>query len=120
MKLLLDENLEAAILRGLLRLSPDLDVVRVVDVGLAGAPDQAVLAWAAEQGRVVVSRDRAAMSLEAARRIEAGERWSSPSRVGVDPGVCSGGRARGGHRIHPLLRREKSTRGWLRPPPHFF
>jgi predicted nuclease of predicted toxin-antitoxin system len=73
MKLLLDENLEAAILRGLLRLSPDLDVVRVVDVGLAGAPDQAVLAWAAEQGRVVVSRDRATMSLEAARRIEAGE-----------------------------------------------
>jgi len=73
MKLLLDENLEAAILRGLLRLSPGLDVVRVVDVGLAGAPDQAVLAWAAEQGRVVVSRDRATMSLEAARRIEAGE-----------------------------------------------
>jgi predicted nuclease of predicted toxin-antitoxin system len=73
MKLLLDENLEAAILRGLLRLSPGLDVVRVVDAGLASAPDQAVLAWAAEQGRVVVSRDRATMSLEAARRIEAGE-----------------------------------------------
>jgi len=73
MKLLLGENLEAAILRGLLRLSPGLDVVRVVDVGLAGAPDQAVLAWAAEQGRVVVSRDRATMSLEAARRIESGE-----------------------------------------------
>jgi predicted nuclease of predicted toxin-antitoxin system len=73
MKLLLDENLEAAILRGLLRHSPGLDVVRVVDVGLAGAPDQAVLAWAAEQGRVVVSRDRATMSAEAARRIESGE-----------------------------------------------
>ena len=73
MKLLLDENLEAAILRGLLRRSPGLDVVRVVDAGLAGAPDPAVLAWAAEQGRVVVSRDRATMSLEAARRIEAGE-----------------------------------------------
>ncbi|GAO74271.1 MULTISPECIES: DUF5615 family PIN-like protein [Meiothermus] len=73
MKLLLDENLEAAILRGLLRVRPGLDVVRVVDVGLAGAPDQAVLAWAAEGSRVVVSRDRATMSLEAARRIEAGE-----------------------------------------------
>ncbi|MBO1438564.1 DUF5615 family PIN-like protein [Meiothermus sp. CFH 77666] len=62
MKLLLDENLEAAILRGLLRVHPGLDVVRVVDVGLTGAPDPMVLAW-----------DRATMSLEAARRIEAGE-----------------------------------------------
>ncbi|GEM82208.1 DUF5615 family PIN-like protein [Meiothermus hypogaeus] len=59
MKLLLDENLEAAILRGLLRVRPGLDVVRVVDVGFAGAPDRVVLAWAAKQTRVVVSRDRA-------------------------------------------------------------
>ena len=126
MKLLLDENLEAAILRGLLRRSPGLDVVRVVDVGLAGAPDPAVLAWAAEQGRVVVSRDRATMSLEAARRIEAGEPMPGlllirrGASVGVDPGVCSGGRARGGHRIHPLLRREKSTRGVASATPSLF
>jgi hypothetical protein len=38
MKLLLDENLEAAILRGLLRRSPGLDVVRVVDVVIEYIP----------------------------------------------------------------------------------
>lgn len=76
MKFLLDENVEAAVLRGLLRLYPGLDAVRAVDVGLAGEPDGKVLAWAAREGRVVVSRDRATMGLGAARRIEAGERMS--------------------------------------------
>jgi predicted nuclease of predicted toxin-antitoxin system len=84
MKLLLDENLEAAILRGLLRVRPGLDVVRVVDVGLAGAPDQAVLAWAAEGSRVVVSRDRATVNYPALKggacgkpraRVDQGKRY---------------------------------------------
>lgn len=73
MKLLFDEDVEAALPRGLLRRLPHADVVRVVEVGLQGKPDAEVLAWAAREGRVVVSRDRATMSLEAKRRIEGGE-----------------------------------------------
>ncbi|GGN01271.1 hypothetical protein GCM10007092_14120 [Thermus composti] len=72
MKLLLDENVETALLRGLLRRRPGTDVLRVVDVGLGGRSDAEVLAWAAERGRVVVSKDRATMGLEAIRRLEAG------------------------------------------------
>jgi predicted nuclease of predicted toxin-antitoxin system len=81
-RLLLDENVEKALLNvfpwresnlGLRRRHPGLDVVRVVDVGLGGKPDLEVLEWAAREGRVVVSRDRATLSAEAARRIEGGK-----------------------------------------------
>jgi hypothetical protein len=42
-------------------------------VGLGGRPDTEILEWAAREGRVVVSRDRATLSAEAARRIEGGK-----------------------------------------------
>jgi hypothetical protein len=58
-RLLLDENVEKALLLGLRRRHPGLDVVWVVDEGLGG--------------RVVVSRDRATLSAEAPRRIEGGK-----------------------------------------------
>jgi predicted nuclease of predicted toxin-antitoxin system len=48
-------------------------VVRVVDVGLGGRSDPEILEQAAREGRVVVSRDRATLSAEAARRIEGGK-----------------------------------------------
>ena len=82
MRLLLDENVEKALLNvfpwresnlGLRRRHPGLDVVRVVDVGLGGRSDTEILEWTAREGRVVVSRDRATLSAEAARRIEGGK-----------------------------------------------
>ena len=39
MKLLADENFHGAIVRGLLRQRPNLDLVRVTDVGLGEADD---------------------------------------------------------------------------------
>ena len=72
MKFLLDENVEKALFLGLKRRHPELDVVRVVDVGLGGKPDLEVLEWAAQERRVVVSRDRATLSAEAVRRVEEG------------------------------------------------
>ena len=56
-RLLADENLNNDIVRGLLRRKPDLDIVRVQDVGLSGADDSTVLAWAAQQGRVLLTHD---------------------------------------------------------------
>ena len=55
--LLADENFNNDILRGVLRRKPDADIVRVQDVGLSGADDPAVLAWAAEAGRVLLTHD---------------------------------------------------------------
>lgn len=73
MRLAADENLDGRISRGLLRRRPDLDVVRVQDVGLEATDDRAILVWAAEEGRVVLSHDVRTMTAFAAARIHAGE-----------------------------------------------
>ena len=52
-----DENFNGDIVRGLRRRDPDLDLIRVQDVGLSGADDDAILEWAANEGRVVVTHD---------------------------------------------------------------
>lgn len=46
-KLLADENLDNTIIRGLLRRNPDVDIVRVQDIGLSREDDPVVLEWAA-------------------------------------------------------------------------
>jgi predicted nuclease of predicted toxin-antitoxin system len=72
LSLLADENLDGNIVRGLLRRVAGLDIVRVQEVGLCGADDPAVLAWAAEQGRVLVTHDVETVTRFAYERVEAG------------------------------------------------
>ncbi|MEC4816330.1 MAG: DUF5615 family PIN-like protein [Scytonema sp. PMC 1069.18] len=50
MRLLTDENFNGSILRGLIRRLPELDIVRVQDVGLIHADDSTILEWAANEG----------------------------------------------------------------------
>ncbi len=57
LRLAADENLNNDLVRGLLRRQPDRDIVRVQDAGLSGADDPTVLAWAAQQGRVLLTHD---------------------------------------------------------------
>src|SRR5258705_259685 len=66
LRLLSDENFNGDIVRG-------LDLVRVQDVGLEGADDPDVLAWAAENNRIVLTHDRATMPDFAYARVLAGE-----------------------------------------------
>ncbi len=72
MKLLADENFRGAIVRGLLRRRPDLDLVRVPDVGLMEADDPTILAWAASEGRLVLTHDAATFIGFAYHRVDAG------------------------------------------------
>jgi Domain of unknown function (DUF5615) len=53
LRLLADENFNGSIVRGLVCRQPEVDVVCVQDVGLSGADDRTVLAWAASEGRVL-------------------------------------------------------------------
>lgn len=71
--LLADHNFREPILRGLLLRLPGLDVVTARRVGLAGAPDPDVLAWAAANGRVVLTHDRQTMAGFAYARVATGE-----------------------------------------------
>jgi hypothetical protein len=47
--------------------------VRVQDVGLTGADDAAILRWAAQEGRVVITHDVSTMTHYAYERARAGE-----------------------------------------------
>ncbi|MEA5534404.1 DUF5615 family PIN-like protein [Crocosphaera sp. XPORK-15E] len=69
--LLADENFNNQIVRGILRQSSHIDIVRVQDVDLSGADDPTVLEWAAQQKRVVLTHDVATMITFAYKRIEA-------------------------------------------------
>jgi hypothetical protein len=71
--LLADHNFREPIVRGLLLRLPGLDVVTARSAGLAGAPDPDVLAWAAVNGRVVLTHDRQTMAGFAYARVAAGE-----------------------------------------------
>jgi predicted nuclease of predicted toxin-antitoxin system len=72
-RFLSDENLNGDIVRGLLLRRPALDLLRVQDVGLEGSDDPTVLAWAAENGRILLTHDRATMPDFAFGRIAAGQ-----------------------------------------------
>lgn len=55
--LLIDENFNHRILRGLRRSVPNLDFVVAQNIGLQGSLDPVVLAWAAEQRRILLTHD---------------------------------------------------------------
>jgi predicted nuclease of predicted toxin-antitoxin system len=57
LRLAADENFNGDIVRGLLRRNPQIDIVRVQDVGLSGGDDATVLEWAAQESRIVVTHD---------------------------------------------------------------
>ncbi len=62
MKWLVDECFDNNIVRGLLRRSPDFDLVRAQDISeVAGRYDETLLAWAAKNDPVVLTHDLATM-----------------------------------------------------------
>lgn len=73
LRLASDENFNGDIVRGLLFRLPDLNLVRVQDVGLEGAIDPVVLAWAAENDCIILTHDRATLPNFAFDRVVAGE-----------------------------------------------
>jgi len=74
LRLLIDQDFDHDILRGLVRHVPNLDAVTAHQVGLSAATDPDLLAWAAEAGRALVTHDRRTMPSHAADRIATGRR----------------------------------------------
>jgi predicted nuclease of predicted toxin-antitoxin system len=73
LRLLTDADVHGAIIDGLRYHRPALDLVRTQDVGLRTASDPVILAWAAQEGRIVLSQDRATMIGCATSRVANGE-----------------------------------------------
>ena len=72
MRLLTDENLNGSILRGLIRRLPELDLIRVQDVGLMNTDDRQILEWAASDGRILLTHDVATITMYAYERVNQG------------------------------------------------
>jgi hypothetical protein len=68
---LVDQNFNEHIVDGLTRRNMALDFVHVRDIGLAAAPDTAILEWAASQGRVLLTHDRKTIPQLAYARVAA-------------------------------------------------
>ena len=69
---LTDENIESELSVQLRRHLPDIDLVDVRDVGLAQTPDEDILQWAADNGRVIITHDINTMRGLAEDRVRAG------------------------------------------------
>lgn len=76
LSLLSDENFNGDIVRGMFLRQPNLDLLRVQDVGLREVDDPAILAWAAMNGRILLTHDRATMPDFAYDRLVAKEQMA--------------------------------------------
>jgi predicted nuclease of predicted toxin-antitoxin system len=73
LRLASDADVHGEIIRGLRRRLPEIDLVRAQDVLPEGTADSEVLAWAAAEGRVLITNDRNTMIALAYRRVAGGE-----------------------------------------------
>jgi hypothetical protein len=71
LRIVIDENLDQRILRGLRRRLSALDYVVTQEEGMKGAADPVILAWAAEQQRVLVTHDVNTIPTHAYERVSA-------------------------------------------------
>ena len=81
---LADENFNNDILRALFRRDPTLDIARAQDVGLSGVEDSALLAWASEAMRVLLTHDVSTITGYAYDRVRNGERMPGVFEVSRD------------------------------------
>lgn len=73
LRLLIDQDLDHDILRGLMRRIPQVDAVTALEIGMGQASDPQLLTWAAHEGRVIVTHDRRTMPTHAADLMNEGE-----------------------------------------------
>jgi hypothetical protein len=88
LRLAADENFDGDIVRGLRLRVRHLDLLRVQDTEISGAPDQEVLDWAAKQARVLLTHDFDTLISDAWSRVAAG--LPMPGVVAVPQDIATG------------------------------
>ncbi|HUG68111.1 MAG TPA: DUF5615 family PIN-like protein [Pirellulaceae bacterium] len=73
LRLMADEDLNGHIIRGAFRLLPELDLVRIQDIGLLSASDTEILEAAAGDGRTLLTHDAKTMPEHAYDRVRSGK-----------------------------------------------
>jgi hypothetical protein len=73
LRLACDAEVHGAIIRGLRRRRPEIDLIRTQDALPEGTPDFEVLAWAAAENRILITNDRNTMVGFAYQRVAEGK-----------------------------------------------
>lgn len=73
LRFVLDADVPGALRKGLRRHHGSIDVIRVHEAGLRTAPDDKILEWAAQNNRILVSRDPQTMIRAARDRLASGQ-----------------------------------------------
>lgn len=73
LRLLIDENFDHRILRGLTSRLPALDFVLVREIGMKRAEDPALLDWAARENRVILTHDIKTLVPNAKQMVQLGQ-----------------------------------------------
>lgn len=73
LRLLADQNFNEHILSGLLDRRPGINVIRARDVGLQAAKDPVLLAWAAQEDRILLTHDHKTIPDYAYDRVRAAQ-----------------------------------------------
>ena len=60
-RFLADENVDFVIVQGLCPRQPQVDILTAPQAGILGLPDSAVLAFAAQQDRILITHDKRTM-----------------------------------------------------------
>jgi hypothetical protein len=87
LKFLADENFDNTIVRGLFRRNPEIDILRVQDVGLSGKDDPTVLEWAAQEGRILLTHDVSTITRYAYERVRQDQTMPGVIEVSIDAPV---------------------------------
>jgi hypothetical protein len=87
-----DENCNLLIVRGLKRRQSEIDMLLVQEVGLRLEDDPVVLAWAAGEGRIILTHDIRTMPRFAMQRIESGQNMPGlivvPDQIPIGPAIA--------------------------------
>ena len=86
-RFLADENFNNDLLRALVRHLPDLDIVRAQDTSAAGGDDPTLLAWAAREGRILLTHDVQTIPRFAYDRVRAGQPMPGVVEVAVSVAI---------------------------------
>lgn len=66
----------------MLRRNPEIDMVRIEDLGLSGAADPTILEWCAEQDRILLTSDVSTITKYVYQRIAAGQAMPDVLEIG--------------------------------------
>jgi hypothetical protein len=73
LRFMVDEDFNDRVVRGVYRLLPALELVRIQELGMVSAGDREILEAAAQTGRLLLTHDAKTMPAYAYERVKAGQ-----------------------------------------------